>query len=477
MANSYGFRTLSRIALGGLLVVAVFQVFVSFPVLESSLGDMGNRLSDSVEQGKKATGLLSLSHSGEGYLKLQLPILPNLRNDVGDEKANKALRTFFDTYPGTAGLIHVNELKVEQAAELRSLAHDIMGVNVLCGNPMVNGSVVVDKDTNGLEYCFWADELVSRNALKDFRFEEPEWKWVVHAFQIQAEGRDDFECLAFMDVGVNIGDWVAPIRAMLPQVPYLGVEGLPPNAAIATANMLTSIEYHRQQKTAHIAPGVMLPFPLLSWRLLRDARRDGGVCFQGPAFNLGGVAISSEPQLNCLPRFAAGGTAFPHALRHWKRNFQPSCGGKDNPWPTMFIAKFDIEGFEYKAIISALEWLQQRPPCYIMMEMTPGYTQNNAIIELLTDVGYDAMWRGWDILKARKEPEFPFMMDPSWGPGGFFQSYDSATEQWKNVSGTMQEAFDADMSLRKPNEYRNYVFGFQDHKACIDRLLSSDITV
>ena len=298
-----------------------------------------------------------------------LPIIPI---PPGDTDAGNAMQQFFhyaDTTTG--GLIDLSKLKSTDMKHLRALAKSIKGGNITCGKPRVitkrDFITQVADDSNGLEYCFWANDLVSTRAMNDFGWERSEWNWVVESFLDDAL-QNNTSCLAFLDVGVNVGDWASPIRVALPNVPIFGVEGMPSSAAVAAANMLTSVEYHRSNGNA-VAPTVLLPFPLLSWRSLEKAKEEEGVCFRVNDANIGGSGVdtSSKRGSLCPPKSSAGATYFPHALKHMANHFQPSCSNTGVVWPSIYIAKLDIEGSEFSVLSSAMDWLQQRPPCYLIL--------------------------------------------------------------------------------------------------------------
>ena len=424
---------------------------------EQLASDFGNSSSASTP------GLRSVS--GESYQLIDLPILPRLETNSADPSMT-ALETFFREFPDMAhgGLIHLHQLNITKAAQLRELDKTIFGRRTACGAPKLQGKTIAEQ---GLEYCFWDADLVSREAIQDFGYEREMWQWIVEAFVAMSAKRSaDLECLGFLDAGVNVGDWASPIRAAVPHVPYFGIEGSPHTAAIAAANMLTSVEYHRRKQqhqnpdvpSLPVAPTALLPFPLLSWFLLKSAQESGGVCFATYHKNIGGQSIGKASSLNCPPMSSAGATFLPHALRHIKSAYQPSCGGSKSVWPSVYIAKFDIQGFEFRALTSAIEWLQQRPPCYLLFEVTPGNQQNYALMELVGDLGYDAVWRTIDPHDNKQPVEFPGKTQAWWRAGINKKS--------------LADAFEADMKGRTKAQYKNYAFGFQDQEACIQRLLN-----
>jgi hypothetical protein len=221
--------------------------------------------------------------------------------------------------------------------------------------------------------------------------------------------------------------------------------------------MLTSIEHHRRNGR-QVAPTALLPFALLSKSMIGTVREAGGVCFGQDGWNVGGQGVNSVGSLDCLPSLTAGGTLLPHALRSLIP-YQSYCPGEQT-WPRVYIAKFDIQGFEFKALVSALDWLVDRPPCYLMIEMQQ-VSQNIAIMELLLDVGYDSVWRthnGYAHNVSFEHEEFP-PTAPYWSRS-------------QNTSMTLQSAVEADMkSLTQFWYYKDYIFGFESKESCLRRLL------
>jgi hypothetical protein len=341
-----------------------------------------------------------------------------------------------------------------------------------------------------LEYCFWTSDLVSGRALNNFSFEKNLWEWVVRMFHhnnsrnstrtttTDAADADDAasSCppLGFLDIGVNVGDWLSPIRLLLPNVPMYGIEGSPGTAAIATANFATSVRYHlhtgiqhqqRQQQqtskttTTRHSPAIsmLLPFSLAMPAQMPSIRAQGGVCFSKPQYveaynkdNIGGRFIetttttmsnssSSTGALDCAVSSGAGATTLEFALRGL-----PKCSHLN--WPRIYIAKIDVEGFEFKTFASVVaSWLAEQPPCYIMFEHynKPSYT---ALIELLLNVGYDAAWR------TRKN-EFPVNTPP-----------------WWTLAGQGNNDFHTLVSQHTGGKYTEMIMGFADESRCVDRM-------
>ncbi|KAL7526501.1 hypothetical protein ACHAWF_001794 [Thalassiosira exigua] len=401
--------------------------------------------SSSARPKKNACSEGSTLRIGGGFL----PIVPPSA-DSGDE-AERSLWRLFERYADATagGVIDVTKLNKSDIGDLRDIGKSIMGRNVSCGSPKSLTSSVAESD--GLEHCFWNDDYVSGQALADFNFERHEWLWAVDSFrEVLKDYPSDARCLAFLDAGVNVGDWASPMRLDVPGLTYLGIEGFPSTAAMAAANMLTSVEHHRQLGK-DVAPTILLPFPLLPWKALEKARVDGGVCFDIIADNnLGGNAVD-KAEAGCTPQSTAGATFFPHALKNFAVHYQSECGGD---WPSVYLSKWDIQGYEFPALSSAMDWLQQRPPCFMVIEFTNTNPQNYAIMQLLTDLGYDAVWRNAD---------------------GFQRQYEKPPQDphWTAANATsIFEMYDKDMADQQFWFYMNYIFGFRDRKACIRRLLN-----
>jgi hypothetical protein len=206
------------------------------------------------------------------------------------------------------------------------------------------------------EFCFWKDDYVPSKAMRDFSFKASDWQWVMRAFQ-DPKVRQHRECLAFLDAGVNVGDWATPINASLPTVAYFGIEGSPPTATISSANMLAVIHHqmHRENIT-HLAPRALLPFPVMSRHSFDEAEKNGGVCFGQVDNNIGRQGIRGiVGTLRCNARSTARAAYFPAVLRDLAAQFQPSCAAAGNPvagaeddrrWPSIYVAKFNIQGFK-----------------------------------------------------------------------------------------------------------------------------------
>ena len=145
-----------------------------------------------------------------------------------------------------------------------------------------------------------------------------------------------------------------------------------------------------------------------------------------------------------------------HALR--SVNHVQTCHGKQD-WPRIFVAKFDIQGSEYKALVSAIDWLAERTPCYLLLEAYPNDPRVTAILELLLDLGYDSLWRTF----VNNDGPSPYEEFP---PGPPFWS------RSRNGSTTLHQAAVADLgTIRDSWSYRDYLFGFEDQKNCLSGLL------
>jgi hypothetical protein len=209
------------------------------------------------------------------------------------------------------------------------------------------------------EFCFWKDDYVSNEAMRDFLFEESNWHWVMWAFQ-DPKVRQHHKCLAFLDAGVNVGDWATPITGSLPTVAYYGIEGSPPTAAISSANMLAVIHHQMHHKNiTHLAPFPLLPFPVMSRHSFDKAEKNGCVCFGQVDSNIGRQGIRGiVGMLRCNVRSMARAAYFPAVLQDLAAQFQPPYAAAGNPavgakddrrWPSIYVAKFNIQGFEFQS--------------------------------------------------------------------------------------------------------------------------------
>ena len=338
--------------------------------------------------------------------------------------------------------------------------------NITCGHPKILGKESLSTD---MEFCFWDNDFVSTEAMKDFAFEASDWQWVVRMFNdlhVVKKNQDyDQTCLAFFDAGVNVGDWATPITGSLPNVAYFGIEGSPPTAAISSANMLSVVynQKYGEHNITNLAPRAMVPFPVMSEHSFMDAEKNGGVCFNQFADNIGGQGITNTGAvLNCEAKSTAGAAYFPSVLLNLARTFQPNCVQQMNQtktsqrhWPSVYIAKFDIQGFEFQALSPAIAWLEERPPCYIMLEFVNHERQNYALMQLLVNVvGYDAVWRN-SIFQEAKVYEQP-----------------PQAPHWRKSDGTeLWTVYEKDMEGKVDWSYINYIFGFVDQEACIKRLI------
>jgi len=402
-------------------------------------------------------------------IQTERSLFPIFPNNVLDK--SPPMKHFFDTYPSKdnlfGGWIDVNKLSIESISDLRNISKGISGSESLhCGYPKVQDDLPPSsRDNNtGLEYCFWNNDVVSNAALKNFSFEEKEWKWVVRAFSLaqqrlktlNEEANNTSHCtqqLGFLDVGINVGDWISPIRLLAPEVPIFGIEGSPATAAIATANLRTSIEHNSQMNKPN-APSMVLPFSLIPISQRYNIFQQGGVCFakvryfggEVNAFNVGGRSVTKSS--DCPPSDAAGATTLLHAIKslaHYHHpSTCPSSSAFDISWPRVFLMKIDVEGHEFKALSSVVPWLHDKPPCYISLEYSVGPT-STSVLELLVDAGYDAAWRP-------RENEFPMESDPYW--------------DGKNH----QESLHKKIGAYIKRDYTELIIGFLDLDSCIANL-------
>jgi hypothetical protein len=423
----------------------------------------------------------------------------SLNESVINQKDGKALEDFFGMHAcGSDSTSCILDLSSDSSsssqefqdriAHLRQLAETIFHIKeVQCGNPKILGKQIIASNTTDLEFCFWKNDFVSDEAMNGFSFEKEDWQWVVRAFQ-DPKVQQHHKCLAFLDVGVNVGDWASPITASLPTIAYFGIEGSPPTAAIAAANMLTTVRYHKyHEHITDLAPRALVPFPVMSHHSLQQAEKSGGVCFQLDAGNVGGQGVQALGTLNCDARATAGAAYLPDVLHNLFTQFQqPSCTVAVNQtrplhqtnshqhWPSIYIAKFDIQGFEFQALAPAIPWLEERPPCYMMLEFSNKARQNYALMELLVNVvGYDLVWRSSGLNMVVKD-ESVFYGQPPSTPHWSKQTTTTTGTGTGTGTGTSNELwafYEQDMEGQVDWAYINYIVGFADQDACIQRLL------
>ena len=463
-------------AFSGLFVVyGVSLAFKNLPAIREYLADD--------ESNGEA---LALARRRPIRAKLTQPLVPHLGESIINETDGRALAEFFGTYAcppdGPASCImdlssHSSSSRGEsrdRIAHLRHLAKAIVkSTDTQCGSPRIllgEDRAIDIVGSTDVEFCFWVGDYVSNEAMRDFSFEASDWRWVVRAFR-DPKVRRHHECLAFLDAGVNVGDWAVPITGSLPTVAYFGIEGSPPTAAISAANILAMIRHQKQHREniTHLATRALVPFPVMSERGFKEAEKNGGVCFDRMDANVGGQSIKKgggvvgTTLLRCDARSTAGAAYFPAVLRNLAAQFQPSCARRadrpatssGNHWPSIYIAKFDIQGYEFESLSPAVAWLEERPPCYMMLEFSNKKRQNYALMELLVNVvGYDSVWRS------------SFFQDPV-----AYEQPPSAPH-WSKRNGTeLWTVYEQDMKDRVDWSYANYIFGFADQEACIERLL------
>lgn len=155
-------------------------------------------------------------------------IQPSFSINTNTDAMDGFFRDFID--PQT-GWINVTGLDFADITKLRTLAKGIMGREILCGYPKATleeqppegRMMTVPPDGDRLEYCFWASDIVSAEALANFSFEKSLWEWVVHMFDnknlhdyYDTTNNNDHSVnticppLGFLDIGVNVGDWISP---------------------------------------------------------------------------------------------------------------------------------------------------------------------------------------------------------------------------------------------------------------------------
>ena len=122
-------------------------------------------------------------HYGLESAKLLHPLVPCLSQSNTTD--GKALAEFFEMHACPSGGSNscILDLLSDSAAQelqdritsLRHLAKTIMQSKELqCGSPKILGKESVG-DTN-MEFCFWKDDYVSNEAMRDFSFEASDWQ-------------------------------------------------------------------------------------------------------------------------------------------------------------------------------------------------------------------------------------------------------------------------------------------------------------
>ena len=450
------------------MVATLALCFSPVPSLKSALKSIAD-IDVQVDVAHQPKYRIQELHKSAALIK---PLLPRLSESIINNPDGKALAEFFEMQAcpsesdGTTACIldllaqssSSKDLK-ERILRLRHLAKTIMeDKDIQCGNPKVSGKEIVGNTTEEIMFCFWENDYVSNEAMNSFNFEQADWQWVVRAFQ-DPHVQQHHKCLAFLDAGVNVGDWATPITGSLPMIAYFGIEGSPPTASIAAANMLTMILYQKyQEHVLDIAPRALVPFPVMSQNSLKQAGENGGVCFSQDSGNIGGQEIRGMGTLDCKARSTAGAAYFPDVLRNLFAQYQSSCravNSTSNQWPSVYIAKFDIQGFEFQTLAPAIAWLEEKPPCYIILEFCNKQRQNYALMELLVNViGYDSVWIS-SIFQDNTVYDQP-PLAPHW-------SKKDGTHLWG--------VYEKDMEGRVDWSYINYIFGFANQEACINRLL------
>ena len=102
-----------------------------------------------------------------------------------------------------------------------------------------------------------------------------------------------------------------------------------------------------------------MPFPVMSRHSFDEAEKNGSVCFGQVDSNIGGQGIRGiVGTLRCDVRSMARLAYFPAVLRNLAARFLPSCTAAGNPaagakddrrWPSIYVAEFDIQGFEFQS--------------------------------------------------------------------------------------------------------------------------------
>ena len=353
-------------------------------------------------------------------------------------------------------------------------------------------------------FCGWHADIVSGHALRGFQWERDLWTFVIGAFMhdlLRSPSCKDSparcRAVGFLDIGVNIGDWLTPLRLALPGVPMVGIEGSPANVALATANVAESMRRARQSAACRfsVANTRIMPFAFLSASELRIARRVGGVCFSQDFANVCGPQacwVAAEPTRvrylltwpHGAPRAQVGSRGLPtHLEDAAARLAMQACPIKARAAGTTlgavlrtvnnpFVIKIDIEGHESLALSTVGNAWQDRPPCYAIIEVSidglAGAQSAAALHTLVHACGYDAVWVHGPHIAAPR----PWL--PSFTANHTLKANRSqlGVHMVARLQRYVKAAWDGQPSIPLPLRYVDAVLGFADTPRCVRRLLS-----
>ena len=412
----------------------------------------------------------SVPHTTSGASEA-LFVTPHPRyTDNGAQAQARAQQAVFDLGKDSDGWIPLTP-GVADAGAMLQLAKDIQQHPVTCKR------LKASKDGESVQACGWADEAVSGLFLKDFRWEKKLWRWIPQMFaeaslSAQQQGlRLRSQCgeiPGFLDLGVNVGDWMTPLRLLLPPaVPMYGVEGLASNAALAGSNIANacaavSARLAKQRKgDGQLGATMLLPYALSSPPLLAKIAHQGGACFSTRALdNLGAQGMFNDAKVVgkrggkyadlCPPQALAGVTTLDNALRG------VACDGA--AWPSLLVAKFDIEGAELLALTTAVPWLASQPPCYVVIETRAEPNSMGALV-LLWSQGYDSIWIPKKIKNGTPRTTKPLV-----------QTRDTAVMLDK-VHALKQHGYER--KHKNSGLEHDLIVGFSDLDACVARLVAA----
>ncbi len=124
--------------------------------------------------------------------------------------------------------------------------------------------------------------------------------------------------------------------------------------------MLTVIHHQmHRENISHLVPSALLLSPMMSRHSFDEAEKNGGVCFGQVDSNIDGQGIRGVVgTLHCNVRSTSGAAYFLAVLHDLAARFLPSCTAAGNPaagakddrrWPSIYVAKFNIQGFEFQS--------------------------------------------------------------------------------------------------------------------------------
>jgi len=231
------------------------------------------------------------------------------------------------------------------------------------------------------------------------------------------------------------------------------VEASPATAYVALANLQRALALREQKGGSSIH---LLPFALVNQLNLETYRVDGGLCLRGgvelATGNVGAQAVDRTYKA-CTAASLTGAALLQDALR--------ALAPPHKAWPSVYIMKMDIQEFEHTALLGALDWLREAPPCYIIAELEMN-TATEALVHLLVNVGYDQVWLATG----------PYMgygsnnITATWPPLPPLSTVDG-THRTRDFESALRDAITRTIASWM---WIDAVFSFSNHELCVQRL-------